>query len=100
MSEAQANNQGESHGQERRRRRVVGTVKSSKMDKTITVVWERYVRHPKFGKFISRRTNLHAHDAENVAKEGDVVEIVETRPMSKLKRWRLRRVVREGGVQR
>jgi len=90
----------EGHGEERRRRRVIGTVKSTKMDKTITVVWERYVRHPRFGKFVARRTNLHAHDAENTAKEGDLVEIVESRPLSKLKRWRLRRIVREGKIAR
>lgn len=97
MSDAQNN---DNHGVERRRRRVIGTVKSNKMDKTITVVWERYVRHPKFGKFVARRTNLHAHDGENKANIGDLVEIVESRPLSKTKRWRLRRVLREAGVQR
>ena len=74
---------------------------STKMNKTITVLWDRQVRHPRFHKFVQRHTKLHAHDEKQDAHVGDLVEIAETRPMSKLKRWRLVRVVREAtGVQR
>jgi len=72
-----------------------GVVTSAKMDKTITVVVERKVRHPQYEKFVRRRTRLHAHDEKNVAHTGDIVEVAETRPLSKLKRWRLVRVVRK-----
>ena len=70
-------------------RRIVGRVVSSKMDKTITVLVERRVKHPLYGKYVVRSTKLHAHDAENSAKEGDVVAVTETRPLSRLKRHRL-----------
>ncbi len=71
-----------------------GFVESAKCDKTINVVMERRVKHPKYGKYIRRRTKLHAHDEQNLAKPGDQVEIMECRPMSKTKHWRLVRVVR------
>lgn len=71
-----------------------GVVTSAKMDKTITVLVERKVRHPRYEKFVRRRTRLHAHDEGNLAQMGDVVEVAETRPLSKLKRWRLVRIVR------
>jgi len=87
-------------GERSNRRIVQGVVKSIKMKKTITVTWQRQVRHAKFGKFVSRHTNLHAHDENDVAKVGDLVEIMETRPISKLKRWRLLRVVRAATAQR
>ena len=77
------------------RKTQTGTVESDKMDKTISVVVERRVRHPVYEKFVKRRTKLYAHDEENRTKAGDVVEIAEMRPLSKLKRWRLVRVVRE-----
>jgi small subunit ribosomal protein S17 len=75
------------------RKLLVGKVTSNKMEKTVTVEVSRKVKHPLYEKFISRRTRLHAHDEKNEANIGDVVEIAETRPLSKLKRWRLVRIV-------
>lgn len=74
-------------------RAVQGRVVSDKMDKSITVVVERRVQHPLYGKYISRRTRLHAHDENNECKEGDLVLIEECRPISKMKSWRLVKVV-------
>jgi small subunit ribosomal protein S17 len=71
------------------RRVIVGTVTSSNMDKTATVTVIRRVRDRRFHKFLTRRVKYHVHDEHNAAKVGDVVEIVESRPMSKTKRWRL-----------
>jgi small subunit ribosomal protein S17 len=71
----------------------VGEVISDKMDKTITVAVERRVKHTVYGKYIKRTTNLMAHDEKNESNEGDVVKIMETRPLSKQKRWRLVEVV-------
>ena len=71
------------------RKERVGLVTSSKMDKTITVVVERKVKHPIYGKFMKKTTKFHAHDEKNECGEGDTVRIMETRPLSKLKRWRL-----------
>jgi small subunit ribosomal protein S17 len=76
------------------RRVIVGTVTSNSMDKTIVVSVTRRVRDRRFHKFLTRRTKYKAHDEKNVAKVGDVVEIVEARPMSKTKRWRLLRTVK------
>lgn len=73
-----------------------GVVTSNKMTKTITVQVDRLVRHPLYGKFIKRRTKLHAHDEKQEAKIGDFVEVEFTRPVSKLKRWRLVRIIRRG----
>ena len=75
-----------------------GIVVSDAMDKSIVVRVERRIRHKLYGKEISRHKNYHAHDEKNEAKKGDVVRIVETRPLSKLKRWRLVEVVRKGKV--
>ena len=72
-----------------RRRTLSGVVVSDKMDKTITVRVERMLRHPKYLKYIRRHAKYHAHDEHGAASIGDVVEIGEMRPMSKLKRWRL-----------
>ena len=82
---------GPSAGQDRRgsRRVIVGTVTSSTMDKTATVTVIRRVRDRRFHKFLTRRVKYHVHDEHNTAKVGDLVEIVESRPMSKTKRWRL-----------
>ncbi len=77
------------------RERRVGKVLSNKGDKTIRVRFEYTVKHPKYGKYYRRSTTLHTHDESNVAKVGDSVEVVGCRPMSKLKCWRLLRVVRE-----
>ena len=75
-----------------------GNVKSNKMDKSITVVVERLVRHPVYEKFIRRQTKFHAHDEKNEANIGDVVQIVATRPLSKLKRFRLTRIVQRAVI--
>lgn len=74
-------------------RTLQGVVASDKGDKTIKVVVEYQMRHPKYGKYLKRRTVLHAHDAANEAKEGDTVEIAECRPLSKTKHHRLVRIV-------
>jgi len=74
-------------------RTLTGKVISNKMDKSITVLIERRVQHPMYGKFIRRSTKLHAHDEGNVCKEGDIVTIAECRPMSKTKNWILVQVV-------
>lgn len=74
--------------------RVVGQVISTKANKTITVLVERRERHPLYGKYVRKSTKLHAHDEENQCKAGDMVEIVETRPLSKLKRFRLVEVIK------
>ena len=66
-----------------------GVVTSNKMDKTITVKVERKVKHPLYGKFVKKSTKFHAHDDKNECSIGDTVRIMETRPMSKTKRWRL-----------
>jgi small subunit ribosomal protein S17 len=75
------------------RKSRVGKVISNKMDKSITVAVERRLKHPIYGKFVKKTIKLHAHDAENTCQEGDMVRIMETRPLSKLKRWRLVEVV-------
>ncbi|AIF97561.1 MAG TPA: 30S ribosomal protein S17 [Alteromonas australica] len=83
---------------EQKIRTVQGRVVSNKMDKTITVVVERFVKHPIYGKFIKRSTKLHAHDESNVCNKGDVVTIRECRPLSKSKTWTLVDVVEKAGV--
>ena len=75
------------------KRTLVGRVISNKMDKTVIVLIERRVRHPVYGKYLVRSTKLHAHDASDSVGEGDLVEIVETRPLSKTKNWTVTRVV-------
>jgi len=71
----------------------MGVVSSNKMDKTIVVVVERKVKHPIYGKFVKKSTKFHAHDEKNECSIGDTVKIMETRPLSKTKRWRLVEVV-------
>ncbi len=71
----------------------VGVVSSNKMDKTITVNVERKIKHPLYGKFLKKTTKFHAHDEKNECSIGDTVKIMEARPMSKTKRWRLVEVV-------
>jgi small subunit ribosomal protein S17 len=75
------------------KRTLTGKVVSNKMDKSITVLIERRVKHPVYGKYITRSTKLHAHDENNVCKEGDIVTIAECRPISKTKAWALVEVV-------
>jgi len=79
---------------ERNLRKIrIGVVSSNKMDKTVTVAVERKVKHPMYGKFVKKTTRFHAHDEKNECSIGDVVKIMETRPLSKTKRWRLVEVV-------
>ncbi|HOK54106.1 MAG TPA: 30S ribosomal protein S17 [Armatimonadota bacterium] len=79
---------------ERNRRKVrMGQVVSDKMDKTVVVAVATLVRHPIYGKIMRRTTKFKAHNEQNEAREGDVVEIMETRPLSKDKRWRVSRIV-------
>src|SRR5438105_154794 len=75
------------------RRVAVGVVTSDKMDKTRRVEIPRLVKHQRYGKYIKRRTICHVHDEQNASHVGDTVEIMETRPLSKLKSWRLVRIV-------
>ncbi|RYY85259.1 30S ribosomal protein S17 [Flaviaesturariibacter flavus] len=75
------------------RKTRIGVVTSNKMTKTITVAVERKVKHPIYGKFVKKTTKFHAHDEKNEASIGDIVRIMETRPMSKTKRWRLVEIV-------
>lgn len=75
------------------RKTRIGVVTSNKMTKTITVAVERKVKHPIYGKFVKKTTKFHAHDEKNEASIGDVVRIMETRPLSKTKRWRLVEVI-------
>jgi small subunit ribosomal protein S17 len=77
---------------------VTGTVTSNKMDKTISVMVERRVKHPLYGKFMRRSTKLLAHDEANECNEGDVVVIEASRPLSKNKSWRLQKVVSKAQV--
>ncbi|MGB9877094.1 MAG: 30S ribosomal protein S17 [bacterium] len=82
-------------GKTRGKRKVFrGEVVSDKMDKTIVVAVTRLVRHPLYPKVLKKTTKLKAHDEFNEAKEGDIVEIMETRPLSKTKRWRLVRIIK------
>ena len=83
----------------RNERKVMrGVVASASMQKTIVVEVNRKVRHPLYEKYVSRRTRLYAHDENREAKVGDVVELAQTRPLSRLKRWRLLRVVQKAPV--
>jgi small subunit ribosomal protein S17 len=75
------------------RKTRIGVVSGNKMNKTITVNVERKVKHPIYGKFVKKTTRFHAHDEKNECRLGDVVRIMETRPLSKTKRWRLVEIV-------
>lgn len=79
--------------QRRNRKRMVGVVVSDKMDKTVVVVVNRLVQHPSYKKYIRRRAKFRAHDESNTARMGDKVEIIQSRPLSRTKRWRLSRVI-------
>lgn len=85
-------------GESKLQRTVIGRVVSDKMDKGITVLVERRVRHPLYGKFITRSKKLHAHDEANECNVGDTVQIRECRPLSKTKSWMLEKVI-ERAVQ-
>lgn len=84
---------------EKTKRTLVGTVVSDKMDKSITVVIERRVKHPIYGKYITRSTKLHVHDEGNDCRLGDKVEIVECRPISKTKAWNLVRIIERANAE-
>jgi small subunit ribosomal protein S17 len=75
------------------RKERIGVVTSNKMDKSIVVSVERKVKHPKYGKFVKNTTKFVAHDEKNECGEGDTVRIMETRPLSKSKNWRLVEIV-------
>ncbi|MEQ9104178.1 MAG: 30S ribosomal protein S17 [Rhodothermales bacterium] len=75
------------------RKERVGVVVSDKMDKSITVAIERRMKHPIYGKFVKKTSKIMAHDEENTAGTGDTVRVMETRPLSKNKRWRLVEIV-------
>jgi small subunit ribosomal protein S17 len=79
-------------------RTVVGKVVSNKMDRTITVLIERQVKHPIYGKYIRRSSKLHAHDENNQCNIGDIVAIKECRPISKTKSWTLVQVVEQAAA--
>ena len=81
------------------RRTLIGTVASNKMDKTIVVKVETAVRHPIYKKIVKRTYKLKAHDEENVCQIGDKVKVMETRPLSKDKRWRLVEVVEKAVIK-
>lgn len=84
----------ETKSAERNLRKIrTGVVRSNKMDKTIIVTVERRVKHPIYGKFVKKTTSFHAHDEKNECTIGDIVKIMETRPLSKTKRWRLIEVI-------
>jgi small subunit ribosomal protein S17 len=79
-------------------RTASGTVVSNKTDKTITVLVERRIKHPLYGKYIKRSKKIHAHDADNQCQEGDKVTIEETRPISKSKAWKLSSIDRKATI--
>ena len=81
------------------RKEMIGTVVSNKMDKTIVVAVETSVKHPMYGKIVKRTYKLKAHDEENVCQIGDKVRVMETRPLSKDKRWRLVEVVEKAVIK-
>ena len=72
---------------------VEGRVVSNKMNKTVTVLVERHVKHALYGKYLRRSTKLHAHDEDNACKEGDLVRVTECRPLSKTKNWRVVEII-------
>ena len=86
--------------EERNLRKVmIGTVTSNKMDKTVVVSVETSVKHPKYGKFVKRTYKLKAHDEENICQNGDKVKVMETRPLSKDKRWRVVEVIEKAIIK-
>ena len=75
------------------RKERIGVVESNKMEKSVVVAIERRVKHPLYGKFVKQTSKFIAHDAENTCNEGDTVRIMETRPMSKTKKWRIVEII-------
>ncbi len=72
---------------------IIGVVKSDKMDKSVTVEWETRKRHPIYKKFVRRSNKIKAHDEKNEAKTGDLVKIIETKPISKDKKWKVVQII-------
>jgi len=91
-AEAAPENQAAQSGARSKARTVTGTVVSNRMDKTITVLVERRVQHPVYGKIIRRSSKLHAHDENNECNVGDTVTVAECRPLSKTKTWMLKSI--------
>jgi small subunit ribosomal protein S17 len=89
----------ESAAAEKSRRTMTGRVTSNKMQKTVSVAIERVVRHPVYGKYIRRTTKLLAHDETNACREGDLVAIVECRPISRHKAWRVAEILERAEAQ-
>ena len=87
-----------SDNQEKTQRTVEGRVVSNKMDKTVTVLVERQVKHALYGKYIRRSSKLHAHDADHSCNEGDVVRVVEIAPLSNTKNWRVVEIITRAAV--
>ena len=81
------------------KKRLVGSVVSDKMDKTVVVRVERLVRHPRYGKVLRRAKKYKAHDAANECRVGDVVRIVESRPLSREKRWAVEEILKRTGIE-
>jgi small subunit ribosomal protein S17 len=75
------------------KKKLIGEVVSDKMDKTVVVAVSTLVKHPRVGKYMKRTKKYYAHDENNECRDGDIVEIIESRPLSKLKRWRVLRIV-------
>ncbi|KGE02935.1 30S ribosomal protein S17 [Pseudohaliea rubra] len=80
---------------EKRTRTATGKVVSNKMDKTVTVLIERRVKHPVYGKYMTRSSKVHAHDEDNQCRIGDLVTVAESRPLSRTKTWKLVEVVEQ-----
>lgn len=77
------------------RKEKIGVVVSTKMDKTVVVAVKRRVKHPKYGKFINKTKKLYAHDDKNTCGVGDTVKVMEVRPLSKMKNWRLVEIIQK-----
>lgn len=77
------------------RKEKIGVVVSTKMDKTIAIAVKRRVKHPKYGKFINKTKKLYAHDEQNICGVGDTVKVMEVRPLSKMKNWRLVEIIQK-----
>jgi len=95
---AEQQNGAQMPGADSHRKEKIGYVVSTKMAKTVVVEVDRQKAHPKYKRVIAKSKKFYAHDEENTARAGDVVRIVETRPLSKLKRWRLAEVIRRAAI--
>lgn len=96
--QTQAQSTGTAEAKTSRRNEKIGNVVSTKMQKTIVVEVEMRKAHPKYGRIVRHTKKFYAHDEENTARMGDVVRIEETRPLSKLKRWKLKDIIRRSAL--